>query len=88
VEDEEVTDEGPFFPGGDFGEVGFDFFGLFCASQGEAAGESGDVGIDDDAFYLVEGISEDDVGGFSTDACEACELLHGLGDLSLVFIDE
>lgn len=83
-----MADEGPVFPWGDFSEVGLDFFRVFCPGEGEAGGESGDVGIDDDALDLVEGVSEDDVGGFSTDASEAYELVHGVGNVSLVLIDE
>jgi hypothetical protein len=51
-------------------------------------GEAADVGIDDDADVLGEGVAEDDVGGFAADAAEGSELVHGLGDAAGVLFDD
>jgi len=72
----------------DLHQVLFDFGGVSVCGEVEALGEAGDVGVDDDADVLVEGISEDDVGGFSTDAAEGGELLHGVRNLAVVFLDD
>jgi hypothetical protein len=88
VENEEMGEEGPVVLGDDFHQVLFDFDGIGVCGEVEALGEASDVGIDDDADILVEGVSQDDIGGFSTDAAEGGEFLHGLGDLAVVFLDD
>ncbi len=88
VEDQLVREEGPFGLGDEFHEVLFDFDGIGVFGEVEAEGEAGDVGIDDDADVLVEGVAEDDVGGFSADAAELGEFVHGVGDLAVMFFDD
>ena len=53
------------------------FFG-----EGVAASEALDVGVYDEADVDVKGVAQDDVGGFSCDAFEFEEFVHGLRDLA------
>lgn len=88
VPDEPVTEEGPVFAGHLGEEVLFDLFGLGAGGQAETEREARHVGVNDDTFVEVEGIAEDDVGGFASDAVELDEVLHGVGDLAVVTFDE
>ena len=56
--------------------------------EGEAFAEAVDVGVDDEAGVDVEGVAEDDVGGFSRDAAEGEKLVHGLRDLAFEVLHE
>lgn len=46
------------------------------------------MGIDNDADVDVVGVSEEDVGGFTSDAGESEQLVHGARDLPVVFLDD
>ena len=63
--DEEMGKEGPIHPGHDFDQGLLDFDGIVLAGETQPAGETADMGVDDNAFGEVEGVAEDDVGGFS-----------------------
>jgi hypothetical protein len=88
VIDELVGKGGPLVGGDEGHEVLFDFDGVGVGGQAETLREAGDVGIDDDADVLGEGVAEDDVGGFAADAAELGEFVHGLGDAAAVFFDD
>ena len=66
----------------------FDFGGLGVTGEIEAAGEAHDVGVDDDAGSDAVGAAEDHVGGFSGDAWEGEDLLHGARDFAAKFFDD
>ena len=88
VEDEPVGKQGPVVLRDEFHEDGLDFFWVGLAGEAEAGGEARDVGVDDDADVLAEGVAEDDVGGFAADAGELDEFVHGLRDVSAMLVDE
>ena len=69
----------PLLDGGD---------GCVFGGEGEAFAEAVDVGVDDEAGVDVEGVAEDDVGGFSRNAAEGEKLVHGLRHLALEVLHE
>ena len=56
--------------------------GVVFFGEGVAASEALDVGVYDEADVDVEGVAQDDVCGFSCDAFEFEEFVHGLRDLA------
>ena len=77
MEDEPVAEEGPGVAGEEFDEVLFDADGVAEDGEAEALGEAADMGIDDDAFIFLEGVSEDDIGGFASGAGKVGEGFEG-----------
>ena len=75
VPDEEMGKEGPILPGHDFDQGLLHFDGVVLTGQAHPAGKATDMGVDDDAFGEVEGVAEDDVGGFPAHAGELVEIL-------------
>lgn len=67
--DEEMTEVVPVRRREEGTEVSFDDHRILRASQSEAAGEAGNVGIDDHTGD-AEGVTEDDIGGLTPDAGE------------------
>jgi len=84
MEDEPVAPFGPMGLGDEAHEGAFDFDGIGFFGEGEALGEASDMGIDDNADRLLEGVTEDDVGGFASDTAEVGEGIHIGGDLAVV----
>ena len=72
----------------DFDELLFDFLWSFRFGEREAATDAQDMGVDNDAFSLVEANAEDDVGGFASGAGDGDELGEGLRDLGVEVGDE
>lgn len=67
VPDEEVAQEGPAVAGEKRHEFAFDGDRVGLAGEPQAACDTLDVGIDDEAGIDTEGVAEDDVGGFAPD---------------------
>ena len=61
--DELVGEGDPMVLGQDAHEFLLDFLGCIPFGEAKAAGNAEDMGVDDDAFGLVEADAEDDVGG-------------------------
>ena len=85
VMNELVGKRDPVVLGNDLHEFLLDLLGGFGFGQAEAAGDAVDMGINDDAFGLVETDAEDDVGGLAGGAGDGDELGEGLGDLAVEF---
>ena len=88
VPDEEMGKEGPVLLGDDFHECLLHFDGIVLAGETQPAGETTDMGVHHDAFGKVEGIAEDDVGGFPAHAGELVEMFHGPRNLAAVIFDQ
>ncbi len=85
VKDQQVRNKSPIFLGDEFHEVLFDFDGIGMGGQAQASREAADVGVDHDADVFVEGVAQDDVGGFAAYAAQAGQFLHGLGHIAAEF---
>jgi len=83
-----VGEDHPLVLGDPGGQVAFDFFGVgvFVKPSFWLIRPTW-VSTTIPSFF-VEGVAQDDVGGFAADAGEVEELLHGLRDLALVFFDK
>jgi hypothetical protein len=88
VEDEPVGEVGPGGAGEELDEVFLDADGVGEFGEGEALGETADMGVDDDAFVFIEGVSEDDIGGFASDTGKDGEGFEGVGDFAAVLGEE
>lgn len=88
VKDEKVREEGSLSFGHNLHKVSLYLFGIAVFSQAETTGYSSDVGIHDDAFVDLEGVSEYHVGGLAPHAGEGYELGHRARNLSPVLPDE
>ena len=73
VENEPVAEKGPRVAGKEFDKVLLDADGVGECREAEALGEATDMGVDDDAFVFVEGISKDDIGGLASGSGEGGE---------------
>ena len=80
--DELVGEENPFLAGDDAHQVLLDFLWVGILRQFEAAGDAGDVGIDDDSFGELEPAAEYDVCGFAGHAWEGEQVVHVERDLA------
>ena len=58
------------------------------AGETQPAGETADMGVDDDALGEVEGVAEDDIGGLPAHAGELVEMFHGPRNLAAVIFDQ
>jgi len=76
VEDQSVSDEDPVLARDAADEVLLDLHRLGLQRQAEAVGESGDVGVDDDADGDGEGGAEHHVGRLARYAGEGQQLFH------------
>jgi len=85
---EPMAEEGPLLARDQEHEVLLDFDGVGVFGEAKALRQSRDVSIDNDAVIEVEGIAEDDIGGFASDAAEAGEFFHGLRHFAVVALDE
>jgi len=83
-----VAEEGPGVAGEEFDEVLFDADGVAEGGEAEALGEAADMGIDDDAFIFLEGVSEDDIGGFASGTGEVGEGFEGGWHFAAVLREE
>ena len=72
-----MAEEGPGIAGEELDQVLLDADGVaeFCESQ--ALGETAHMGVDDDTFVFVKGISEDDIGRLASRAGECGERFEG-----------
>ncbi len=69
-------------------ELLLDFLWSFRFGETEAATDTQDVGVDDDAFGFVEADAEDDIGGFASGTGDGDEFGEGFGDLRVEIGDE
>lgn len=83
--DELVGEGDPMVLGQDAHEFLLDFLGCIPFGEAKAAGNAEDMGVDDDAFGLVEADAEDDVGGLAGGAGNGDEFSEGLRDLAFEF---
>lgn len=86
--DEPVAEIDPVGFGDELHQVLFDGHGVGGAAQGEAVGETLDVGIDNDAGGYLEGAAKNDIGGLATDAVEGDEGFEVLWDFALMEVEE
>ena len=77
MEDDPVAEQGPRLPGEELDEVLLDADGVAKYGEFQALGETSHMGVDDDAFVLVEGISEDDIGSLASNAGECGKGFEG-----------
>ena len=68
MKDEPVAEKGPRVAREEFDEVLLDADGVGEFREAEALGEAADMGVDDDAFVYLEGVSEDDIRGLASRA--------------------
>ena len=83
-----MAEKGPGVAGEKFDEVLFDADGVAEGGEAEALGEAADMGIDDDAFIFLEGVSEDDIGGFASGTGEVGEGFEGGWHFAAVLREE
>lgn len=88
MENEPVRKERPILLRDELHQDRLDFFRIGLAGEAEPGGEARDVGIDHHADVDAVGVSENDVGGFASDAGELHERVHGCGNFSVVVLDE
>ena len=88
VPDQQMGKEGPFLLGNDFDQGLLHFHGIRLACEAHAARQTAHMGIDHDSFRQVEGVAENHVGGFASDAGEFVEMFHCFGHLSAVVSDQ
>ena len=86
--DEEMGKKGPVLLGDDFNECLLDFDGIVLAGETQPAGETADMGVDDDAFGEVESVTENHISGLSAHAGELVEMFHGPRNLAAVILDQ
>jgi hypothetical protein len=86
--DEPMAEEGPLLAREQRHEVLLDFDGVGVFGEAEALGQSRDVRIDNDAMIEFEGVAENDVGGFASDAAKAGEFFHRLRHFAAVTLDQ
>src|SRR5437870_3186709 len=84
VPDQQVAGRDPVFSRDYLHEIGFDFFRIRLTGKSEAFGEPFDVRVNDNSFRLAEIVSQDDIGGFSTDTRQLHEVLHRVGHLPVI----
>lgn len=65
-----------------------DFDRILGRGPAKPPAEAADVGIHDDASGGVEGVAEDDVGGFTSRAGDGDELVDRLRDLAMETLHE
>ena len=76
VVDESMGEHDPFVLREELHQFAFDDFGVVGFDESEKVGESGDVGVDNNAGGDAEPCTEDDAGGFSADAGELDEFFE------------
>ncbi len=77
VEDEPVAEQRPGAAGKELDQVPLDADGVAEFCEAEALGETAHVGVDDDAFVFVKGISEDNIGRLASRAGECGDGFEG-----------
>jgi len=84
---EQMAEADPFVLRHQWHEVGFDLVGVGVARKSQPLGEAHNVGIDADRL-LAEGVTEDNVGGFSSDTGKGQEIVQLSRHLALKAADE
>ena len=77
MKNEPVAEKSPRFAGNEFDKILLDADGVCEFRETEALGEAADMGIDDDPFVFIEGISEHDIRGLASSAGEISERFEG-----------
>src|SRR5215210_3134452 len=88
VEDEQVREERPLLLGYHLQEVALYLLGVLMLGQPEAARDTPDVRVYDDAHVYREGVAQDHVSGLAAHAGEPHQFLHRARNLSSVLLDE
>ena len=84
VLDEQMRQHRPTFAREQLHQILLDLHRVGLRGESEAMAHAPDVRIDDDALVLIEGVSENDVRGLSTDARQLHERVHFARDVSAV----
>ena len=68
--DQQMTEERPELARDEFLEIAFDFFRRCLSAQAQTLREPRYMGIDDNPFVNPEGITQDDIGSFASNATQ------------------
>ena len=88
VPDEQVAPMGPGVSGDNFHKVTFDFDRVAVLGESEALAEASNVRIDNDPGFDAEGVAENNVGGFASDARQVREGFQVAGNLAVMVLGD